>query len=345
MKLIVRADASTEIGTGHIMRCLALAQCWQEQGGTVVFIMANSTPALEVRLKSERVEIIDLSAKSGSLEDAQETAIFAKKLNVDWVVIDGYQFKEDYQKIFKNYRLKTLFIDDYGHSNYYYSEIVLNQNINADQSLYQNRETYTKLLLGSSYTLLRQEFRKLPFQTKTIPLIGTKILVTLGGGDPDNVTLKVVQALSDIKVNDLEVLVVIGASNPYYDQLNLFVQSLNFSIKLVQNVTDMPQLMAWADIAIAAGGSTNWELAFMGLPSVIIVIADNQQKIAEKLHDQEIIINLGWHQQVIPEQIRLTVQALIGDRARREMMSQKGQQLIDGKGAMRVVSEMVNMLA
>ena len=345
MKLLIRADASTEIGMGHVMRCLALAQCWQEQGGTVIFIMSNSTPALEVRLKSEKIEIVHLLAESGSVKDAQETAIFAEKLNVDWVVIDGYQFQEDYQKTFQNYHLKTLFIDDYGNSKYYCSDIVLNQNINADESLYQNREIYTKLLLGSSYTLLRKEFRKLTIQTKTISLIGTKILVTLGGGDPDNVTLKVIQALSDIKVNDLEVLVVIGASNPYYDQLNLFVKSLNFSIKLVQNVTDMPQLMAWADIAIAAGGSTNWELAFMGLPSVIIVIADNQQKIAEKLHDQEIIINLGWHQQVIPEQIRLTVQALIGDRARREIMSQKGQQLIDGKGAMRVVSEMVNMLA
>jgi UDP-2,4-diacetamido-2,4,6-trideoxy-beta-L-altropyranose hydrolase len=344
MKLIVRADASTEIGTGHVMRCLALAQCWQKQGGTVIFIMSNSTPALDVRLKSEGVEIIDLAATSGSLEDAQETVIFAQKFNIDWIVIDGYQFQQDYQKIFKNYHLKTLFIDDYGHSNYYCSDIVLNQNINADQSLYQNRETYTKLLLGSSYTLLRQEFRKLPLQTKTISLIGTKILVTLGGGDPDNVTLKVIQALSDIKVNDLEVLVVIGASNPSYNQLNLFVQSLNFSIKLVQNVTDMPQLMAWADISIAAGGSTNWELAFMGLPSVIIVIANNQQKIAEKLHKQGIIINLGWHQQIIPEQIGLTVQALISDRARREIMSQKGQQLIDGKGAIRVVSEMVNML-
>ena len=138
---------------------------------------------------------------------------------------------------------------------------------------------------------------------------------------------------------------MIGASNPHYDQLNLLVQSLNFSIKLVQNVTDMPQLMAWADIAIAAGGSTNWGLAFMGLPSVIIVIADNQQKIAEKLHEQGIIINLGWHQAITLEQIKLAVQALIRDRARRERMIQKGQQLIDGKGAMRVVSEMVNMLA
>jgi spore coat polysaccharide biosynthesis predicted glycosyltransferase SpsG len=81
------------------------------------------------------------------------------------------------------------------------------------------------------------------------------------------------------------------------------------------------------------------------LKSIIIVIADNQQKIAEKLHEQGIILNLGWHQAITLEQIRLTVQALISDRARREMMSQKGQQLIDGKGAMRVVSEMVNMLA
>jgi spore coat polysaccharide biosynthesis predicted glycosyltransferase SpsG len=107
----------------------------------------------------------------------------------------------------------------------------------------------------------------------------------------------------------------------------------------------MPELMAWADIAIAAGGSTNWELAFMGLPSIVITIADNQQAIAAELDRQGVIINLGWHQDVTIEQIVLVLRELIGDRHKREDMSQKGCKLVDGNGASRVALQMLNMLA
>jgi UDP-2,4-diacetamido-2,4,6-trideoxy-beta-L-altropyranose hydrolase len=351
--LLIRADASTQIGIGHVMRCLALAQVWQKHQGCVLLIMANSVPLLEPRLHSEGIKFIYLTAQPGSLEDSRETIAIAHQFGTGWIVVDGYQFNAEYQKQLKEAGLKVLFFDDYGHCDHYYADLILNQNIGAENNLYCNRKNQTLLLLGSDYTLLRKEFLEWQKWQKEIKPIATNILVTLGGGDPDNVTLKVLQALailadsrrSPLNQETLDIRIVVGSKNPHFQQLAAFCQDLDLSIKLLQNVTNMPELMAWADLAIAAGGSTNWELAFMGLPSVIIVIADNQQKIAEKLHEQEIIINLGWHQQIISEQIGLTVQALIGDRDKREMMSQKGQQLIDGKGAMRVVSEMVNMLA
>jgi len=102
--------------------------------------------------------------------------------------------------------------------------------------------------------------------------------------------------------------------------------------------------MAWADIAIAAGGSTNWELAFMGLPSIVIAIADNQKAIAAELARQGVIINLGWHQDLNIDRLGLVIQDLIGDRLKRETMSKKGQELVDGNGSMRVVSAMIGML-
>ena len=108
---------------------------------------------------------------------------------------------------------------------------------------------------------------------------------------------------------------------------------------------NMPELMAWADIAISAGGSTNWELAFMGLPSIVITIAENQKAIAAELDRQGVIINLGWHRNVNVEQIGLFLGELIGDRAKREIMSNRGRELVDGNGASRVVSEMIGMLA
>ncbi len=343
-QLLIRADASIEIGTGHVMRCLALAQAWQEQGGQAIFLLANKSPSLENRLLSESIKVIYLSVEAGSHEDVNQTVDFARQFNTEWVVVDGYQFGAEYQKNIKNSGLNLLFIDDYGHADRYYADLVLNQNISAHLGLYPSREIYTKLLLGTQYTLLRREFWKWLGWQREINPIATRILVTLGGGDPDNVTLKVIQALQQVNVNDLEIIVVIGGSNPHYEILQNEIAASSLAISLKRNVSDMPELMAWADLVIAAGGSTNWELAFMGLPSLVISVADNQIAIAKELNQQGVVSYLGWYQQVEPTQISEVVQNLIGDQAKREEMSLKGRKLVDGKGGKMVISELSNML-
>ena len=348
MNIIIRADASTQIGTGHVMRCLALAQTWQEQGWQVVFILAsaNKSSALESRLLLNGMKVVYLSVEIGSSEDAQQTTDFAQQFAAQWIVVDGYNFGADYQKTIKCFGMSLLFIDDYGHAEYYYADLVLNQNISVHQDLYINREPYTNLLLGTAYTLLRKEFRQWLQWQRKINFLASKVLISLGGSDPDNVTLKVIQALMMINNGlNLKVIVVVGGSNPHYKKLQSVIESNTESISLQQNVNNMPELMAWAYIAIAAGGSTNWELAFMGLPSIVITIADNQKAIAAELDRQGVIINLGWHQDVTIEQICLVLRELIGDRHKREDMSQKGRKLVDGNGASRVASQMLNMLA
>ena len=203
MKLVVRADASTQIGTGHVMRCLALAQAWQDVSSDVIFIMATKTPAIEARLKSEGMEVVYIPVQIGSVEDARETINLTRKFDTDWIVVDGYSFGGDYQKIIKDDGLRLLMIDDYGHAEHYYGDIVLNQNISADEKLYVNREPYTQLLLGVKYTLLRREFWQWRGWKREIPIVARKVLVTLGGSDPDNVTLKVIQALQLVKSDGL----------------------------------------------------------------------------------------------------------------------------------------------
>ena len=345
MMLIIRADASTTIGTGHIMRCIALAQAWQDQGGKVVFLLAHKPSALENKLRSQGMEVSYLSVEAGSDEDAQQTVDFIQQFAAQWVVVDGYHFWAAYQKFIKDFGISLLFIDDYGHADHYFADLVLNQNIAANQDLYINRETYTKLLLGTEYALLRREFWKWRDWQRVVNPIASKILITLGGSDPDNVTLKVIQALNLLNKDNLEVNVVIGGSNPHYECLQREAADASSAISLHRNVSNMPELMAWADLAIAAGGSTNWELAFMGLPSIVITIADNQKAIVAELDRQGVIINLGWHQDVTIEQIGLVLRELIGDRHKREDMSQKGRKLVDGNGASRVASQMLNMLA
>jgi UDP-2,4-diacetamido-2,4,6-trideoxy-beta-L-altropyranose hydrolase len=337
MKLVFRVDASTQIGTGHVMRCLALAQAWQDAGGQPIFVMTTKAQALKSRLRSEGMEVINLSVQMGSAEDAKETATLAQHLGATWVVVDGYHFGAEYQQIIKNFGLNLLFFDDYGHAAHYYADIVLNQNISASESLYANREPYTQLLLGTRYALLRREFWQWRQWRREMPTQARKILVTLGGSDPDNVTLKVLQSLQLLEVHGIEAVVVVGGSNPHYEQLQLATEVSHVPIRLERNAANMPELMAWAEVAISAGGSTTWELAFMGLPSLIIVLADNQQAIAEKLSDREYMVHLGWHKDVAVTEIARAIAPLLLTSGTRTEMSGSSQELVDGEGTARVL--------
>jgi len=338
--IIIRVDASTKIGTGHVMRCLALAQTWQDTQGQPIFIMANYVPALEERLQAEGMKFFHLTTEPGSLADAQETAALAHQFEANWVVLDGYHFGGKYQQILKQSKLNLLFIDDYGHAAHYYADLILNQNISANEQWYQHREPYTQLLLGTRYTLLRREFWPWQQWQRTVSPVAKKVLVTLGGSDPDNVTLKVIQALQLLAVEELEVVVVVGGSNPHYNSLEIAVQNSLIPIRLQRNVTNMPELMAWADIAISAGGSTCWELAFMGLPSIVLVLAENQRAIAEKLGQMKIAINLGWYEKFDRNLISINLGNLLADERSRIEMSQAGKYLVDGTGCDRVITMM-----
>ena len=323
------------------MRCIALTQAYLEQGNQVTFLMSAASSGLKSRLQTEGIEIAYLSALSGTQNDAEQTISIASAAKATWIVIDGYQFGADYQQTIKSAGFKLLFIDDYGHANYYWADIVLNQNLYAHENLYSNRESYTTLLLGSDYALLRKEFWSWQDWQRTIPTVACKILVTLGGADPDNVTLNVIYALEQIYIDNLEVVVVVGASNSHYKKLQDVTQGSKIKITFQQNVTDMPRLMAWADVAITAGGSTCWELAFMGLPSLVIILADNQCKIAEKLDSMGIFINIGWHYEVNSYNLGRILNQLLISHKNRERISKFSQLLVDGRGSLRVIKSIL----
>ena len=336
--LFIRADASPRIGMGHVMRCLALAQAWQEVGGQATFLMTTETPMLAARLTAEGMDVARLlAAQPGSTQDAQQTACLAQQNEADWVVVDGYHFDADYQQAIKKANLPLLFVDDYGHASHYYADLVLNQNIHADESLYASREQYTRLLLGTRYTLLRREFWPWRSWRHEVPPVARQVLVTLGGADPDNVTLKVIQALSQVHVGGLEAVVVVGSSNPHREALRSAVGYSGCAIHMEHNVVEMPALMAWADLAISAGGSTCWELALMGVPSLLLVLADNQQLVAEGLDAAGAAVNLGRPALLAPADIARALTELALAPEKRATIARRGQELTDGAGAARVV--------
>lgn len=326
------------------MRCLALVQACQDAGGSASFVMAMKAQAVEARLALENMEVIHLSAQPGSRDDAVQTADLARKMGASWVVVDGYHFGADYQRMIKDAGLRLLLIDDTGQADHYYADIILNQNLHAHESLYSKREPYTRLLLGTRYVLLRREFLKWRGWKRVIPEVARKVLVTLGGADLHNVTLQVIQALQWewVEVKALEAMVILGGSNPHYEKLQGALRHSRIPIRLENNVMEMPDLLAWADMAVSAGGTTCWELAFMGLPGLILILADNQRSIVEELGKRGGAVNLGWHADLSAGQIACAVRQLSENADLRSKIARCGRQLVDGEGGIRTARALLN---
>ncbi len=334
--LLLRADASSRIGTGHVMRCLALAQAWQDAGGRAHFASAHDLGSLGARLAADGFDCTRIDAEAGSQGDALATAQLAHDLRAGWVVVDGYHFDARYQQALKAAGPRVLLLDDYGGAGHYHAGLVLNQNLGADAAWYARREPDTRLLLGTRYALLRREFRPWRCWKRTVPEAARKVLVTLGGADPDNRTLLVVEALERIAALGLEAIVVVGASYGHLATL----RDHRGRIDIRRNVTDMPALMAWADVAVAAGGTTSWERALLGLPSLVLVLADNQTAVAAACEQAGLAVNLGRAEHLPSGRLAEELTALLENRERRLAMAQKGRECVDGNGATRVAGEL-----
>ena len=334
--LIIRVDGNAHIGTGHLMRCLALAQAYKDAGGQVVFITACQSESLLQWLREEGFDIHLLARPYPDAGDWEYTKNILAACPSAWIVLDGYHFDEVYQQRVKELGHRLLVIDDMAHLKHYYADIVLNQNLHAQQLQY-SCEPYTRLLLGTRYVLLRREFLAWKDWKREIPEVARRVLVTLGGADAENHTLKVIQALDKIDILGLEAIVVIGASNPNVDVLEAATRQSRIPIRITRDARNMPELMTEADIAVAGAGSTVWELAFMGLPSIILVLSDNQGLIAKELAAAGVAVNLGWSTGVDSAAISKALSQLAQMAETRRGMSRQGQQLIDGGGGQRVL--------
>jgi UDP-2,4-diacetamido-2,4,6-trideoxy-beta-L-altropyranose hydrolase len=346
MHLIIRSDAFTTIGTGHIMRCIALAQAWQDQGGDVTFLSHCDSEALRQRIIDEGFDFIPIEKPHPDPYDLNHTLEILGQFKIQnskfktWVIIDGYHFTSEYQKAVRDYGYRLLVVDDMAHREHYHADILLNQNIHAS-SLHYSCDRDTVKLLGCEYVLLRREFLKYKDWKREIPEKAKKILVTMGGSDPDNVTLKVITAIKRLDDPDLEIKVIVGSSNPHVLDIKNAMLHAPCSMLCIENVTNMPELMAWADMAVSAGGSTCWEIAFMSLPSLIITVADNQAGIAEGLGKAGAGINLGWRENISAKQCTQTLKVMLIDKNKRSCLSEQEQRLVNGKGKQKIIRAML----
>jgi UDP-2,4-diacetamido-2,4,6-trideoxy-beta-L-altropyranose hydrolase len=337
--LLIRADGNPQIGLGHLMRCLALAQHWQQRCGPVTFAMAEEVPVFAARLRKEGGDLHLLGIEPGSPVDADATAALAEARGAAWIVCDGYHFGGAYQARLKASGRRLLFVDDYGHCEEYCADLVLNQNLYAQPAPYAWRSSGSDLLLGSRYALLRREFAAHPPEPRAAPAQAGRLLITLGGSDPVDFTSIALAALAH--VDAMQALVLVGGSNPHRDRIDHAASLLGERVTVVTAVDDMPARMAWADLALTAGGSTCWELLYMGVPALVVVLADNQLQVAQAMAHQGAGIDLGRAAALDAVRLGATIATLARDQAARHAMAQAGRALVDGRGAERVTDAML----
>lgn len=345
MHLYVRADANGKIGTGHIMRCIALAQTWQDSEGEVTFISHCESNSIKERIIKEGFGFVSIEYPHPHSSDLAQTVciIDSKKSNDSssaWLVLDGYHFTPEYQKAIHDTGNRLLVIDDMNHLPQYHADILLNQNIHAPDLNYCHDED-TILLLGNQYVLLRREFQKYRDFKRRTPDRAKNILVTLGGADPDNVTSKIIEALNLLNGSEIKVRIIIGPANPHQELLSQSLSSSFGAFELLINPPDMPELMAWADLAISAAGSTCWELAFMGVSVLLFILSKNQEPIAVYLSKTGAAKNLGWQNRCNFIELSHMLFSLISDFKMRKTMSDNNKLLIDGMGCVRIYNYMI----
>jgi UDP-2,4-diacetamido-2,4,6-trideoxy-beta-L-altropyranose hydrolase len=203
--------------------------------------------------------------------------------------------------------------------------------------MYGQRERSTRLLLGTRYLMLRRDFIASTERQRSVPSVARRFLVSMGGSDPDNITAKVVEMLQRMPVPGWEAIAVLRRDSPHLEALRESIRNSNLPIQLMHDA-DMAKLMGWADIAITTGGTTLWELAFMGVPAVAVTRAEHERLLLESAAAHDLAINMGPFQAVSPQQLGEVVASLAFDEARRLKMSNAGRALVDGQGASRIVS-------
>ncbi len=359
-----RVDASTLIGSGHVMRCLTLADALAEAGARCFFVMRQKPGSLEAAVRSRRHQVLMLS--SGGAEqsashsesepphaawlgvsweaDASDTLQALKGKEFDWLVVDHYALDHRWESAVVSCCRRLMAIDDLADREHQ-CNVLLDQNLGRKPNDYDGRVPgHARRLIGSDYALLKPEFsrtRALSVEERKTREPGN-ILVSMGGVDAANVTGDVLRVLDTIEVVPVyRVTVVLGAACPHIDEVIDKAESMRLDARVVVNANNMAELMSQADLAIGAAGGSAWERCCLGLPSLLVVMADNQRPGAEALKRAGASLSLGW-----PEAIEETLPRAIREvfaPGRLLEMSQNAAAICDGLGVQRVANALLEV--
>lgn len=347
MNIAFRADASPSIGIGHLMRCLALADELARTGARCTFVCASSVDMARARIVAHGHEFLALpqappSAPIDWQDDAAGTATALKDRALDWLVADHYALAACWESRLRPLARHIAVIDDLADKQHD-ADLLLNQNAGASASAYDHLvPTGCSLLLGPMNALLAPGFAqaRLLKGTTSVAQDGLHLVITMGGTDPRGATLSVIEALENDLPAPTRVTVVLGSSSPVLDEVMRKTASSNLDIRLAVDVDDMADLLATADIAIAAAGSTLWELCCLGVPTIAVKIAENQDHTARTLAALGAVALIDD-----PEIIRANLPQMLEklmDCTSRQRLAIRAGAVTDGLGSRRVAAIMTS---
>ncbi|EGY25805.1 acetyltransferase family protein [Desulfovibrio sp. A2] len=333
--LLIRADATPVMGTGHVMRCLALAAAAQRAGLECLLLTRAKVPWLSQRIAQTGIGHVPLLGDVPAKEPADQLlrdiaaalpAGFAPDAVPPWVVLDGYHFGPDCMRAVRAAGYRLLVVDDHAHHPEYTCDILLNQNIGADGLHYTGDISLS--LFGPAHALLRDEFiaARARATPRAFPPVARNLLLSLGGGDQSAPLEQLRPMLEQPSLAGRAVRVIAGSTPE--PALAALQRRIPATVELLPSVDDMPSLMHWADLCISAGGSTCWELCCLGVPFLTVAVAQNQQGIVRGLDAAGIA----------PHASASALNDLLDNPDARRAASNAGRQLVDGLGADRVVA-------
>jgi UDP-2,4-diacetamido-2,4,6-trideoxy-beta-L-altropyranose hydrolase len=262
---VLRADASSSIGVGHVMRSLSLGEALIDEGFGVELVSCELAPSLQSLATSCGVEVVELSCAPRSSEDAQ----FVLQRNANIVVVDGYEFSREFFAVLEASSTPFAVVDDNAETYAQSPSAVINQNPHASASMYAHLQGNPKLLLGLQYAMVRKEVREVA--AMNLPTREGEVFVAMGGADFLGLTAPIVEALAE---TGLPIRVAVGHANTQREQVQKLADQFGHVTLIEQH--DYVSSLASAHVAVLAAGSSLWEACAVGTPSIGLVVADNQ---------------------------------------------------------------------
>lgn len=337
-RLILRADASSAIGNGHVMRCLTLATALRERGAHVTFVCRLLPGHLCDLLEQRGFAVRRLPAAPFDWRaDAAQTLAAIGAEPADWLVADHYGIERRWEGALRAAARRIMVIDDLADRDHD-CDLLLDQNLVADgERRYAGRvDARCPRLLGPRYALLQPAYAAL--HARLPPRAGPvrRLLAFFGGADQTDLSGKTLAAFIALQRADVELDLVAAGDAAQLERLR-GQAAPHPNIHVHAGLPTLAGLMAKADLAVGAGGATTWERLCLGLPALVVTLADNQRAPTEELHRQGLVRWLGDAAALAPRDIE---QALRESLARDldPDWSRRCQRVVDGHGARRVAS-------
>lgn len=362
MNIVFRCDASIQIGTGHVMRCLTLADelarqaakchfiCREHEGNLIDFIAQKGYEVykleavyLDDNVKGDIEPILFHSQWLGTSqdEDAQQTINIVNTIQPEWLVIDNYALDSYWEEKLRPHCNNILVIDDLADRKHD-CDVLLDQTYGRNNKDYQNLvPNHCEILCGTTYALLRPEFskwRQYSLERRKDNSVNN-ILINLGGVDKDNITSRILESLKQATLPELcTITVVMGSNSPWLDTVTTKANQLPWLTEVKTGVSNMAELMANSDLAIGAAGSTSWERCCLGLPTIMLVLAENQLLIAKNLQDVGAVFLTKLHDTL---RVDLNIDRIINED-KLFNMSKSASLICDGLGVQRACKLLSN---